>query len=94
MNAMYLPSGSAIVVLFQYMAASDSFSSMFAGRARPYLRWVNKDKNNSFVKNESMDPYHDNADTIVDLQAFRGVIEDALSKLKKVASLTENVDDL
>jgi EGF domain-specific O-GlcNAc transferase len=94
MNAMYLPSGSAIVVLFQYMAASDSFSSMFAGRARPYLRWVNKDKNNSFVKNESMDPYHDNADTIVDLQAFRGVIEDALAKLKKMASLTENVDDL
>ena len=87
-NALYLPRGSAIVVLFQYMAASDSFSRLFerAEKGRhPYFRWVNRNVSNSVVQNEALDPFHDNADTIVDVREFRGIVKKAIHALDPTA---------
>ena len=82
MNSLFLEKGSSVVCLFQYNAASDSFRRLLKPLFN-YYTWVNKNINNS-VTNLTLDPYHDQADTIVNISEFLDVIKIALSTINTV----------
>ena len=68
-NALFLSKQAHVIVLFQYNAASDSFAELLRPRVHSYKRWINSIEANS--KNDPQkDPYHDIADTVVDMHEF------------------------
>jgi hypothetical protein len=69
-NGMFLSKAAHVVVLFQYNAASDSFAELLRPRLASYRRWMNHNVTNSF-NDEEKDPFHDIANTVVDLEEFR-----------------------
>ena len=79
MNALFLPPGSAVIILFQYGAVSDSFSEFLRPRYI-YNRWVNKNKSLSFA-NESVDPFHDQSNTYVPVNEFINEVRKAVSAM-------------
>ena len=81
-NSIFLEKGSSVVCLFQYNAASDSFRRMLKP-LHNYYTWVNTHIKNS-VTNLTLDPYHDQADTIVNVSEFLDVIKIALSTVNTV----------
>jgi hypothetical protein len=68
-NALFLSKHAHVIVLFQYNAASDSFGALLRPRLRKYNRWINSHEQNSF-NDVDKDPYHDIADTKVDMKEF------------------------
>lgn len=78
-NALFMSRDAAVVVLFQYGAASDSFGKLLRPRLS-YHRWINEHRALSFT-DTTRDPYHDNADTIVSINEFQAVVRKAVSKI-------------
>jgi protein O-GlcNAc transferase len=79
-NALFLPEGAHIIVLFQFNAASDSFAQLLRPRVGSYRRWINQDRKSS-VNDPKKDPFHDIADTVVDEEEFEMMLKATLAEM-------------
>jgi len=78
-NGLYLPAGSAVVVLYQF-GGWDVFEEYLKPRG-PYLWWVNQEESSSFC-NQTLDRYCDSPDTVLDTPAVVSLLTDALKQAR------------
>eukprot|EP00946_MAST-07B_sp_MAST-7B-sp1_P000759 g759.t1 len=79
-NALFLPEGAHMIVLFQFNAASDSFAQLLRPRLGSYRRWINQDRKSS-INDPDKDPFHDIADTVVNVEEFELMLKATLGEV-------------
>ena len=89
-NGMFLSTFAHVIVLFQYNAASDSFAELLRPRVQSYQRWMNYNESAS-VNDKLKDPYHDIADTIVDINEFQMLWKIEVDGLKEECKVRMNI---